>query len=111
MDHTKRVERYFAYMRERNLEGLLSLFAEAATFALPDGHELSGVAAIRGMYTKLFAAAPPSPTARVMIAGPHGVATEIEVRLPDGTVRRMGDFFHFNDEGLIQRLSIYARGG
>jgi hypothetical protein len=61
------------------------------------------------MYSKLFAAMSPSPTPLAVIAGARGVATEIEARLPDGTVRRTANFFHFNSEGLIERLSVYAR--
>ena len=110
MQYTDLVDRYFAHMRERNLVGLAELFAEDATFTLPDGRELSGVAAIQEMYTKLFAAMSPSPMPLAVIAGAQGVATEIEARLPDGTVRRTANFFHFNTEGLIQRLSVYARG-
>ena len=109
MEHSYLADRYFAHMRERDLEGVAALFAQNATFTLPDGRELSGRAAIREMYTKLFAAMPPSPTPLAVIAGAHGVAAEIEARLPDGTVRRTANFFHFNSEGLIERLSVYAR--
>ena len=105
------VDRYFANMKARNLEGLVKLFAQDATFILPDGRELSGTPAIHDMYAKLFAAMPPSPTPLAVIAGPHGVATEIEARLPNGTIRRTANFFHFNEQGLIRRLSVYARGG
>jgi hypothetical protein len=111
MDCRDQVDRYFSGMRERNLEGLTKLFAQDATFILPDGRELPGVPAIREMYTKLFAAMPPSPTPLAVIAGPHGVAVEIEARLPDGSVRRTANFFHFNEKGLINRLSVYARSG
>lgn len=62
------------------------------------------------MYARLFATTSPSPTPLAVIAGAQGVATEIEARLPDGTVRRTANFFHFNTERLIQRLSVYARG-
>ena len=110
MDHTILVDRYFANMRARNVEGLTKLFAADAVFILPDGRVLPGIAAIRELYGKLFAAQAPSPTPLAMIAGAHGVATEIEARLPDGTVRRTANFFHFNGEGLIERLSVYARG-
>jgi ketosteroid isomerase-like protein len=109
LENADLVDRYFAHMRERNLEGLANLFAEVATFTLPDGRELSGVAAIREMYAKLFAASPPSPLPLAVIAGPTGVAAEIEAHLPDGTVRRTANFFHFNGEGLIERVSVYAR--
>jgi uncharacterized protein (TIGR02246 family) len=111
MDCTKLVDRYFANMRARDIEGLVNLFAADATFTLPDGRELSGSDAIQAMYDKLFAAMAPSPTPLAVIAAARGVATEIEARLPNGTIRRTANFFHFNDEGLIQRLSVYARGG
>jgi ketosteroid isomerase-like protein len=111
MDPTKLADRYFAHMRERDIEGLAKLFAADAVFTLPDGRELSGVPAIHEMYSKLFAATSPSPTPLAVIAGSRGVATEIEARLPNGTVRRTANFFHFNDEGLITRLSVYARSG
>jgi ketosteroid isomerase-like protein len=105
------VDRYFANMRERDIEGLVRLFAADATFILPDGRELSGSTAIHDMYSKLFAAMAPSPTPLAVIAAAHGIATEIEARLPNGTIRRTANFFHFNEDGLIQRLSVYARGG
>ena len=105
------VERYFASMRARDIEGLVKLFAADAMFILPDGRELSGSAAIHEMYNKLFAAMAPSPTPLAVIAAEHGIATEIEARLPNGTIRRTANFFHFNEDGLIKRLSVYARGG
>jgi ketosteroid isomerase-like protein len=111
MDCVKQVERYFAAMSARDIEGLAKLFASDATFTLPDGRELSGASAIEEMYRKLFAAMAPSPTPQAVIAAAHGVATEIEARLPNGTIRRTANFFHFNDDGLIKRLSVYARSG
>jgi hypothetical protein len=98
-------------MRARNIEGLAKLFATDAMFTLPDGRELSGVSAIQDLYRKLFAATAPSPTPLAVIAGTQAVATEIEARLPDGTVRRTANFFNFDDAGLITRLSVYARSG
>jgi hypothetical protein len=111
VDCTKLVDRYFAYMRARDIEGLAKLFAADATFTLPDGRELSGSAAIHDMYSKLFAAMAPSPRPLTVIAAAHEVATEIEARLPNGTIRRTANFFHFDGDGLIKRLSVYARGG
>jgi hypothetical protein len=109
LNSTELADRYFAHMRERNIEGLTKLFAADALFTLPDGRELSGVTAIHEMYRKLFAATAPAPTPLAVIAAVDGIATEIEARLPDGTVRRTANFFHFNSEGLIKRLSVYAR--
>jgi hypothetical protein len=105
------VDRYFANMRERDIEGLVKLFAQDATFILPDGREVSGSAAIRDVYSELFAAMAPSPRPLAVIAAAHEIATEIEARLPNGTIRRTANFFHFDGNGLIKRLSVYARAG
>jgi hypothetical protein len=94
---------------ERNVDGLVELFAKDATFVTPDGREFAGVDVIRAMYTNLFALNPPLPNPIVSVVGPRSVATEIEGRLADGTVRKTANFFHLNDAGLIQRLSVYTR--
>jgi len=111
LDHTDLAARYFAHMKARNLQGLTELFAEDATFALPDGRELAGARAIHDMYAQLFAAGAPSPTPLATISDGQGIATEIEARLPNGTVRRTANFFHLNAQGLIRRLSVYTRAG
>jgi ketosteroid isomerase-like protein len=111
VDYTRSVERYFACVREHDLDGLIGLFEADGTLTLPDGRELSGVGAIRVMYTQLFAGTAPSPTPQNILAAPNGVAAEIEARLPDGKVRRTANFFHFSGDGLLTRVSIYARGG
>jgi uncharacterized protein (TIGR02246 family) len=103
-------ERYFASVRARDIEGFSALFAEDAVFVRPDGIRLSGLAAIREMEAGVFAAGPPTPAPEVMVAGANAVAVEINVRLADGGVRRMANFFHLNAEGKIQRLSVYRQG-
>lgn len=110
MNPTDLVERYFAHMRSRDLDGLASLFADDATAVLPDGREVSGLASIRGMYQHIFSVGAPTPTPLATIAGPEGAATEIEARLPDGSSRRTANFFHLAADGRIARLSIYKRG-
>lgn len=110
MNPTDLVERYFAHMRARDLEGLASLFAEDAVAVFPDGREVSGLASIRGMYQHIFDAGAPTPTPLSTIAGADGAATEIEARLPDGTSRRTANFFHLGADGRISRLSVYKRG-
>ncbi|CAN7600886.1 nuclear transport factor 2 family protein [Phenylobacterium sp. LjRoot219] len=110
MNPTDTVDRYFAHMRSRDLDGLASLFTDEAAMILPDGREVAGLAAIRGMYQHIFGAGAPSPTPLATIAGPNGAATEIEARLPDGTSRRTANFFHLDADGRIARLSIYKRG-
>lgn len=111
MNTSTLADRYFASMKSRDLEGLMTLFATDATMILPDGREFSDVTAIRAMYVGLFAMQPPVPTPIAMIAGAQGVATEIEAQLPNGTVRRTANFFHLDSAGLIKRLSVYARSG
>ena len=103
-------DRYFACMRGRDLEGLVGLFSNDATFVLPDGREIPGIAAIRQTYANLFAAAAPSPQPVAMVVGTQAIAVEIETRLADGSVRRTANFFHLDAGGLIKRLSVYARG-
>ncbi len=102
-------QQYFSSVRNRDLERLCSLYAENAELVLPDGRELSGVAAIREMYSGLFAAQAPSPTPVHIVTGDDAVAAELEIRLPSGDIRRTANFFSLNDAGLIRRLSIYAR--
>ena len=104
------VDRYFAHMRARDLEGLAGLFAEDAVVVLPDGKETAGLAAIRGMYQHIFGAGAPSPTLVVTVCDGAIAATEIRATLPDGSVRHTANFFHLDPEGRIARLSIYKRG-
>jgi uncharacterized protein (TIGR02246 family) len=104
-------DRYFACMRGRDLEGLAALFAEDAAFVLPDGREVAGLTAIRGMYQHIFAAQAPSPTPVARVVGPNAAAVEIEARFEDGSSRRTANFFHLDAEGRIARVSVYARGG
>jgi ketosteroid isomerase-like protein len=111
VDKHELVDRYFANIRNKDLDSLIAFFAPSATMTLPDGRELAGVVAIRTMYSSLFAAQSPSPRPITVIAGEHGVAAEIEATLPNGTVRRTANFFHLESDGKIKRLSIYARGG
>jgi ketosteroid isomerase-like protein len=102
-------ESYFARIRNRDLEGLLSFFSTDAVLKLPDGREFAGTDAIREMYRGLFAAQAPSPTPMAVIIGTDAIAVEIEARLPDGSVRRTANFFHLDPRDQIQRLNIYAR--
>jgi hypothetical protein len=109
LDAPSLVERYFAHMRARELDDLAALFAEDAVITLPDGRDVAGLAAIRGMYQHIWTSGAPSPTPLATIAGPNGAATEIEAKLPDGSSRRTANFFHIGTDGRITRLSIYRR--
>jgi len=104
-------ERYFASVRARDIDAFTALFAEDATFIMPDGRQYSGAEAIRSMEQAVFASAnPPLPRPRHVVAGATSLAVEIEVELPNGALFRMGSFYQLNNAGLIQRLSIYRQG-
>jgi hypothetical protein len=64
--------------------------------------------AIRKLFSTLFATQT-TPIPIATIASESGVASEIETRLSDGSVRRTANFYYFDREGLIKRLSHYAR--
>jgi hypothetical protein len=110
MSPTQLADRYFECMRSRDLSGLIALFAEDATLALPDGAELAGIQAISEMYRRLVELSPPTPTPLATIAGARSAASEIEARMADGSTRRTANFFHLGEDGRIERLSIYKRG-
>ena len=103
------VDRYFTCIRGHDIDGLIALYAKDATFVLPSGRELSGLAAIREMHLGVFAASAPNPSPMATVIGEHSAAVEIEARLSDGSVRRTANFYHLNSDGHIQRLSVYMR--
>jgi uncharacterized protein (TIGR02246 family) len=103
------VERYFAAIRARDIDGLVALYAEDATAVLPNGKEFHGVAAIGEMQRGVFAGAAPIPTALNKVFGENSAAVEIEARLTDGTVRRTANFYQLSPDGRIARLSVYMR--
>jgi uncharacterized protein (TIGR02246 family) len=104
-------DRYFAAIRTRDIESLMGLYADDATFVLPNGKEFRGVAAIRAMHESVFVASAPKPVPQAMILGETAVAVEIQAQMPDATSRRTANFYYLNSHGLIQRLSVYMRSG
>ena len=104
-------DRYFAAIRARDIDDLMTLYADDATFVLPNGRESKGVAAIRAMHQSVFNASAPQPVPQAMILGNDAVAVEIDAQMPDGTSRRTANFYYLNSQGRIQRLSIYMRSG
>lgn len=101
---------YFQHIRERNLSGIVALFAKDATFVMPDGRSLTGEAAVHDWFEKLFAMQTLTPRVAATVAGASCLAIEIENDLPDGTRRNTANFFHLNAAGLIERLHVYRRG-
>lgn len=102
-------DRYFSCVRTHDLDGLCAMYTADAVLLLPDNRELIGVEAIREMYRGLFSSQAPSPTPVNIIVGEHSVAAELEIRLPNGDIRRTANFFSLDDANFIKRLSIYAR--
>lgn len=104
-------ERYFESVRNRDIESFMALFAEDAVFVTPSGSIYTGAADIREMELGVFATTAPTPTPVSAIAGEHGIAVEVEVRLPTGEVKRVASLFHLNKAGRIQKLNIYRQDG
>lgn len=100
---------YYRKVNAKDLEGLLSLFAEDAVFTLPDARQVAGLAAIRQMYERVFALGGPQPQPIRFIAAEHGVAAEIEVHLADGTVRQMASFFQVGGDEKFTAVGVYQR--
>ena len=109
-DPNQAVDSYFAAVRARDIDALMALYAEDATFSLPNGKVVNGKDAIRETQLAVFASGAPYPTPMARIGGPDGMAVEIEAALPDGPVRRTANFYRFDDAGLIRSLTVYMRG-
>lgn len=109
MSNGNLAQQYFSSIKNRDLDSLCALYRDDAELVLPDGRELFGVNAIREMYNGLFGAQAPSPTPIHIVVGDSSVAAELEIRLPNGDIRRTANFFSLDSDGLIKRLSIYAR--
>ncbi len=102
-------DRYVAAMRAQNVDDLMALYAEDATFVLPNGREFHGIVAIRAMHEGVLKTAAPRPTPRAMVVGDAAIAVEIEAQMPDGNSRRTANFYHLDNQGRIQRLSVYMQ--
>jgi hypothetical protein len=102
-------DRYFAAIKARSLDDLMALYADDATFVLPNGKESKGIAAIRQLHQYVFQAAAPVPTPRAWVIGNASAAVEIEAQMPDGTRRQTINVYYLNDRGQIERLSVYMR--
>jgi uncharacterized protein (TIGR02246 family) len=111
MDVRKVIDGYFAAIRAKDIDGLMTLYAADATFSLPDGRQFTGTEAIRAMHSSVFSAAAPVPSHGRAIMAQSAAAIEIEARLPDGSVRHTTNHFYLDGEGRIERLSVYIKNG
>ncbi|HEX7858383.1 MAG TPA: nuclear transport factor 2 family protein [Sphingobium sp.] len=110
MNPEKTAESYFVAIRAKDIDALSALYAEDATFTLPNGKQFAGVTAIRDMHAGVFAHGSPTPTPLAMVVGDRSIAVEIEAKLPDGSARRTANIYHLTETGQIQRLSVYMQG-
>jgi len=110
VSYQQQADDYFAAMRAQDVAGLVALFAEDGTFIWPDGRCITGHAAIRATYERLFAMPGNNPVAGPLMQGPRCAAAEVHSRLPDGSARRTVNVFDFDGEGLITRMASYRRG-
>ena len=103
------VEAYFAGMRARDIAALRALYAEDATFILPDGRAFDGVAAIGAMHEGVFAAGAPVPSLGARIVTDNAAAVEVEAQLPDGTSRFTTNHFYLDDTGKVAKINVYIK--
>jgi len=111
MDLRQIIDSYFAAIRAKDIESLMALYADDATFDLPDGRQFTGADAIRAMHAGVFAASAPQPSPGATIMGQAAAAVEIEARLPDGSVRHTTNHYYLSATGKIARLSVYIKTG
>lgn len=104
------VDAYFKAIRSKDIDALMSLYAEDASFTLPNGTVAQGKEAIRKTHLGVFASGAPFPTPVARFAGSEGIAVEIEAALPDGSVRKTANFYRFTEAGKIRALGVYMRG-
>jgi hypothetical protein len=117
------LERYFAAVsargctREEKLRLVSECFAEDAVIVDPFGRELRGREGAEAFY-----GGPESPVLKTPDFAPRpvpasecwsadGVTVAVEIDLPDagGGLLRVGDWFSFDREGRIERLTIFAK--
>lgn len=104
------VDRYFETVRAKDIDAWMALFAEDASYTLPNGSQYQGKPAIREFQQNVFGHGGPYPTPGNRIVGGNGIAVEVEARLPDGTTRNTVNVYGFDEAGKIRSLSVYMRG-
>lgn len=109
-DRNATVDAYFAAVRAKDIDAWMALFAEDATYALPNGQVFQGKPAIREFQRQVFGSASPFPNPGARFVAPDGMAVEIEAKLPDGSVRHTTNHYRFDETGKIRSLTVYMRG-
>jgi len=104
------VDRYFEAVRAKDIDAWMALFAEDATYTLPNGCQYEGKPAIREFQQNVFGHGGPYPTPGNRIVGSSGIAVEVETRLTDGAARYTVNVYGFDEAGKIRSLSVYMRG-
>ena len=102
-------DRYFAAMREQNLEALLSVFDQAGIIVWPDGRRVEGSAAIRATYQQLFQHPSNNPAPGALMIGPDSFSVEVASRFDSGETRRTTNVFRLAANGLIARMDSYRQ--
>ena len=103
-------EAYFTAIRAKDIDALMALYTDDATFALPNCKAFTGKHAIRATHEAVFASGSPFPNPVSWFVSPDGVVVEIRADLPDGTSRQTTNHYRFNLAGQIASLTVYARG-
>lgn len=111
MELERVIDSYFAAIRAKDIDALTDLYADDATFILPDGREFAGIDAIRAMHLGVFSASAPMPSPGARIMSRSAAAVEIDARLPDGTVRQTTNHYFLDEAGKIERLNVYMKAG
>jgi len=109
-DPSATVDAYFAAVRARDIDAWMALFAEDASYSLPNGQTFQGKAAIREFQQVVFGSGSPFPTPGARFVGSNAIAVEVEAQLPDGSVRHTANHYRFDESGRIRSLTVYMRG-
>ena len=103
-------DRYFAAMRAQDLDALLSVFGEEGVIVWPDGRVISGKAAIRDVYARLFMGPSNNPAPGALMIGPDSFSAQVDSRFDTGETRRTINIFRLSPDGLIARMDSYRQG-
>jgi hypothetical protein len=103
------IESYFAAMRGCDPAAAKALYADDATFILPNGKEFHGSEAIGAMHAGVFSSGAPVPFPGLRIVTERAAAVEIEAKLPDGSSRFTTNHYTLDEAGKIVRLNVYMK--